>query len=63
MKKKYYFYIDESDYRLLRQKVLEAGFSGRGSLSYFLAKVSREPIVFLDSNLKNFTGLFELKEK
>ena len=61
VKKTLKIYLDDSDVTKLNLKVEEAGFSGRGSLSQFITKISREPIVFLDQNLKKMLRTLDLK--
>jgi len=45
-------YLEPEDLAKLIRKAQEAGFCGRGSLSRYIEKLAREPICFLDSNLK-----------
>jgi hypothetical protein len=59
MKKEYKIYLEESDYRKLKEKALSL-FTGRGALSHYIEKVSQEDIIFLDSNIKKTLSLFAI---
>ena len=52
MKKSYKIYLDEADYKKLKQKAEGLFGEERGAVGSYIRKVSNEPIVFLDSNTK-----------
>lgn len=56
-------YLDEKEIQNLKLKAEQLGFVGRGWLSQFIRRIAREPIVFIDENVKAVTSLFSLKEK
>lgn len=59
MKKPYKIYLSPDDYYKLHQKASEL-FKGRGVVSRYIEKISHEPIVFLDSNLKTMLEVLKL---
>ena len=56
-------YLDEKEIQNLKLKAEQLGFTGRGWLSQFIRRIAREPIVFIDENVKAVTSLFSLREK
>jgi len=63
MKEPVKIYLDFEIKKKLMQKANETGFYGRGALTKFIEKISREDICFLDENLrKMLKTLFPGKE-
>jgi len=58
MKKSYKIYLTEADFIKLKEK---AG-SGRGAISRYIEKICREPICFLDSNVRALLKALNLKQ-
>jgi len=56
-------YIEEEDARRLRGKASECGFNGRGALSYYITKIAREQIAFLDENVIKLMRAIKVQEK
>lgn len=52
MKKEIKIYLEEADLKRLKEKAEALGFEGRGAISRYISKVSKQPIVFLDENVK-----------
>lgn len=52
MKKPIKIYLTSEQEKNLLAKAKQLGFTGRGSLSKFMEKISQEDICFLDENLK-----------
>ena len=61
MKQTIKIYLEEQDLQKLKSKATQSGFEGRGYITRFIEKVSREPIVFLDSNTKTMLKALDLK--
>lgn len=61
VKKAIKIYLEEDDIRRLRVKAKDLGFEGRGSLIRLLEKLSRESILFLDSNARTMLQALNLK--
>ncbi len=61
MKHTYKIYLEPEDHRKLLLKANEAGYAGRGCISHFLTKLAREPILFLDENVKTMIKAMKLK--
>jgi len=59
----YKFYLEPEDFAKLKSKAESSGFSGRGAISHFLAKVAREELAFLDNNLKSVLSLLKVERK
>lgn len=57
MKKTIKIYLELEDFKKLQEK---AG-NGRGSISAYISKVAREPIAFLDSNVRALLKAINLK--
>ena len=53
MKQTIKLYLETKDVDRLKQKANACGFNGRGCLSYYISKIARESIVFLDKDLIN----------
>lgn len=53
-------YLEHSDVARLRQKAEALGFTGRGSLNRYLEKLSKESIIFLDSNARQLLEALQL---
>ncbi len=47
MKKQRSFWMEDSDWRNILQKVEEQGFKGKGKLERFMEMISRERIIFI----------------
>ena len=60
MKKTYKIYLEERDYKKLQAKAVALGFKGRGFVSHYLEKISREQVAFLDENLKSVLGALHI---
>lgn len=60
-KKPLKIYIEESDEHKLKIKAEQLGFIGRGSLSRYISKVAREPICFIDENVRAMLKALNLK--
>lgn len=56
-------YLEPEDLKLLKQKVEEAGFTGRGSISAFISKIAKEDLIFLDNNIKKLKNVFRMEVK
>lgn len=54
-------YLEEDDVKSLQRKATDSGFIGKGAISHYIEKVAKEPIVFLDNNLKSALKMFALK--
>lgn len=61
MKKSYKIYLEPEDYARLEIKAVELFKTKRGSVSKYIQKISREPVVFLDSNLRAMLEILKLK--
>lgn len=53
-------YLDPESHKKLIEKAGDAGFSGRGALSYYINKIANEPICFLDTNVKLLLKMLNL---
>ena len=51
VKHEYKLYISDEDLNRLREKAKGVGLEGRGAIGYYIVKVAREPVAFLDDNL------------
>lgn len=47
MKKRVYFYLNESDRRLLENKIHEQGITGKGKIERFMENIIRNPVIIL----------------
>jgi len=54
--------IDEEDVKRLRSKAEQSGFYGRGNLNRYFEKISRQPICFLDENVKAMLSVLNLQQ-
>ena len=61
MKKEFKIYLEPESYEKLKRKALEMGFNGKGSVSHYIEKISNEPVVFMDSNVRTILELLKLK--
>jgi len=61
MKQTIKIYLEPEDLKKLIKKANESGFSGRGALSYYIEKIAKEPIAFLDENVKALLRSINLK--
>ena len=61
MKQTIKIYLEQEDVKKLKQKALDSGFDGKGAVSHYIEKISREPVVFVDKNLKSALKLFAIK--
>jgi len=52
MKQSIKIYLEEEDYKKLKTKAEALGFIGKGSVSHYIEKIAREPVVFIDENSK-----------
>lgn len=52
MKKTIKIYLEEEDEKKLKLKAEALGFTGKGAISHYIEKISREPVAFLDENVK-----------
>lgn len=59
MKKIIKVYLDQEDLNKLKQK---AG-QGRGAISKYITKICREPVAFLDDNVRAVLGVLNFKPK
>jgi len=62
MKKTIKIYLEEEDIKRLRSKAEQSGFIGRGNLNHYLEKIARQPICFLDENVKAMLSVLNLKQ-
>lgn len=46
----------------LRKKVKDSGFFGKGAIGHYIEKIANNNIIFMDENLKNFAGMFNLSK-
>lgn len=60
MKKSIKIWLEEEDVKKLKTLAIDAGFEGKGSVSHFITKICREPIIFLNENLKRFASAFNV---
>jgi hypothetical protein len=61
MKKEIKVYLEPETIAKLKLKAEELGFTGRGAISHYIEKISLEPVVFLDSNVKSILEALRLK--
>jgi len=61
MKKIIKVYIEADDYSQLVKKAEASGFRGRGAVSHYISKISREPICFLSEDVRNLLKALNLK--
>jgi len=52
MKQTIKIFLEPEDIKKLKEKAEELDFKGRGAVSHYIEKISREQICFLDSNVK-----------
>ena len=57
MKKPLKIYLEEDDIRKLKEK---AG-NGRGAINQYITKIAREPVCFLDANVRVLIKTLNLK--
>jgi len=63
MKKPIKIYLEQEDINRLKDKANAIGFTGRGSISRYIEKLSRESVIFLDSNCKAMLEALKLQPK
>lgn len=56
-------YLETEDVRRLKNKAEALGLAGRGAVSRYIEKLSREPVVFMDSNCKALLEALQLQPK
>ena len=61
MKKTIKVYLTTETENKLRVTAEGLGFEGRGWLTHFLEKISKEELVFLDSNVRRVLKAIDLK--
>ncbi len=54
-------YLESEDIKKLKMKAEELGFNSRGGLTRLFEKISREPLVFLDENVRTILRALNLK--
>lgn len=63
MKKEFKIWLEPEDFTRLKCKAQEAGFDGKGEVSHYIEKVAREPICFLDDNVRRLLNSLNLTTK
>lgn len=61
MKQQLNLYLEREDIKKLIKKANESGFTGKGAISRYVEKIAREPICFLDDNVKALLRSINLK--
>lgn len=61
MKQSIKIYLEQEDLKKLKEKAEESGFEGKGAVSHYIEKISKEPVIFADKNLKSALKLFAIK--
>lgn len=54
-------YLEPAEAERLKQKASASGFTGRGSISHYIQKISNESIIFLDDNAQTLLQALKLK--
>jgi len=52
MKRQRTFWMDDKDFELIKQKIQENGFSGKGQLERFMEKIAKHKIIFVQGSGK-----------
>ena len=52
MKKEIKIWLEPEELKRLKQKSLDAGFVGKGSLSHYLGKIANESICFISPGVR-----------
>ena len=63
MKKAIKLYLQKEDEERLLAKASSIGITGRAALSRYLEKIAREPVCFLDQNVKAILGMLKVEAK
>jgi len=45
-------YLTDEEWKKLKEIAIQSGFNGKGFVSHFIRKITNEPIVFLDKNVR-----------
>ena len=61
MKQPKKIFLEPEDWKKLEKKADTLNFTGKGSLSRYIEKVAKEPIVFMDSNARTLLDALDLK--
>jgi len=61
MKRQIRIYLEPEDIKRLTDKATQSGFTGRGAVANYITKIAREPIAFLDENLRSVLGMIKIK--
>jgi len=62
MKKTIKIYLEPEDVERLKLKAEASGFVGRGCLSGYIEKICKQPICFLDENVKALLSVLKLQQ-
>jgi hypothetical protein len=63
MKKAIKVYLEPADEKSLKQKAETLFGYGRGSVSKYIEKITREPVCFIDDNVLKILGALNLVPK
>ena len=55
-------YLEQVDIIRLKEKASQSGYNGKGSLSHYITKIARQPIVFLDENVMELIKSLKVKK-
>jgi len=59
MKRRLDLWLEPDDIKRLEEKAKEAGLDGRGCVGRYIEKIAREPVCFLDSNVRQIMKLMQ----
>lgn len=61
MKRRYNIWMEPESMKQLLRRASEAGFDGKGGLSRYLERIAKQPICFLDDNVRMLVEGLHLK--